>query len=308
MIEKYVNAEELKRLLSTLVVVIGALMVAALFASILVPGLRNANQPPAPMPVNPVVGEPGWLDITEFPPERGKVIPPLDPKTLLAATAELMAKGKELFAQNCVSCHGEQGRGDGPAASSMSPGPRNFAVTTSWVNGHDLPSLYKTLSEGIRGSSMASFDYLSKQDRMALAHYVQSMGAFPHGQGSEQAMTDLTKQLAAAGETTPNKIPVSQAMARLRQEYRAPAPLVINPEDPSPAAEVLRRAVSDPAVAARTLAGTAYWRSGPKELAESILPGAPANGFSLQATALSAAEWQALHAELKRLVPGKDTK
>ena len=41
MIEKYVNEEELKRLLSTLVVVLGALMIAVLFASIIVPGLRS---------------------------------------------------------------------------------------------------------------------------------------------------------------------------------------------------------------------------------------------------------------------------
>ena len=80
MIDKYVNAEELKRLLSTLLVVMGALLIAGLFGIIVVPGLRNANKPPAAMPVNPVVGEPGWLDPTEFPPEKGKEIPPVDPQ------------------------------------------------------------------------------------------------------------------------------------------------------------------------------------------------------------------------------------
>ena len=43
MIEKYVNAEELKRLLANLAVFLTALMIAGLFATIVVPGLRNAN-------------------------------------------------------------------------------------------------------------------------------------------------------------------------------------------------------------------------------------------------------------------------
>ena len=48
MIEKYVDAEELKRLLSVLVVILGCLIIAGLFASIVVPGLRNANKPATP--------------------------------------------------------------------------------------------------------------------------------------------------------------------------------------------------------------------------------------------------------------------
>jgi hypothetical protein len=47
MIEKYVDAEELKRLLSTLLAVLGGLVIAGLFASIVVPGLRNANKGPS---------------------------------------------------------------------------------------------------------------------------------------------------------------------------------------------------------------------------------------------------------------------
>jgi hypothetical protein len=62
MIERYVNAEELRRLLLRLLIFVGALLIAGLFAIIVVPGLRNANKPKTPTPVNPVVGEPGWLN------------------------------------------------------------------------------------------------------------------------------------------------------------------------------------------------------------------------------------------------------
>jgi mono/diheme cytochrome c family protein len=51
-----------------------------------------------------------------------------------AATAEAhgavapdVAKGKEIFAQRCVPCHGATGHGDGPASASLDPKPRNFA-------------------------------------------------------------------------------------------------------------------------------------------------------------------------------------
>jgi mono/diheme cytochrome c family protein len=304
MIEKYVNEEELKRLFSTLMVVLGALMIAALFASIIVPGLRNANKPEAAMPVNPVVGEPGWLDPTEFPAERGKVIPPLDPKTLISVTPDLMTKGQELFAQNCTPCHGERGRGDGPAASTMNPRPRNFTGSDGWKNGYDLPAIFKTLTEGIPSTSMAPFDYLSKRNRMALAHYVQSLGSFPHGDSSREATDALSKTLAAAGEKTPNKIPVSAAMAKLVQEYQASAPLAGAPDGQG--AEWLQRLVLDPARAAETLTGSSVWRSGPKELAASILPGVPGNGFSTAAAALSAEEWKALLAELLKSVQYSD--
>ncbi len=36
-------------------------------------------------------------------------------------------KGKEIFAQRCVPCHGSTGHGDGPASASLDPKPRQFA-------------------------------------------------------------------------------------------------------------------------------------------------------------------------------------
>ena len=302
MIEKYVDAGELKRLISSLLVFVGALVIAGLFASIVVPGLRNANKPLAPMPVNPVVGEPGWLDPTEFPPRRGREIPPVDAKTLIAYSPNLIEKGSVLFRQNCVQCHGELGHGDGPAAATLNPRPRNFTSPSAWKNGYDLPAIFKTLSEGVAGSGMASFDYFTKADRMALAHYVQALGTFSHGTGSPEAMAELTEVLSTPGEKTPNMIPVSMAMVKLEQEFKASPPLAADPADHSPGAEAIRRAVSDPVRAGQSLAGSQGWRAGARELAACILNDAPANGFSVSAATFRSAEWQALYSELLRRV------
>jgi len=298
MIEKYVDAEELRRLLSTLVIILGCLIVGGLFASIVVPGLRNANQPPTPTAVTPVVGETGWLDPTEFPPQKGLEIPPVDPQTLMVASPALIARGKTLFEENCTSCHGALGHGEGPAAGTMNPKPRNFSSPNGWVNGYHSPGIYKTLSEGIKGTSMASFDYLRKKDRMALVHYVQLMGSFPHDTASPLMMEALSKTLAAAGEKTPNRIPVSLAMTKLREESPAAAPLFIDNSDQSPGVELLRKVVKDPVRASQFLAQSASWRATYKELASSVVLDVPDNGFSTEVVSLTPAEWQLLHSEL----------
>jgi mono/diheme cytochrome c family protein len=36
------------------------------------------------------------------------------------------AKGKVIFTTNCASCHGENGKGDGPVGAALTPRPRDF--------------------------------------------------------------------------------------------------------------------------------------------------------------------------------------
>jgi hypothetical protein len=148
---------------------------------------------------------------------------------------------------------------------------------------------------------MAPFDYLSKKDRMELAHYVQSLGAFPHGTGSPAAMDALAKDLAAPGGKPPNKIPVSMAIAKLVAEFNAPPPLTVAADDQSLGAQVFQRVVIDPVRAAQTLAGSSAWQKGARELAASILPGAPVNGFSVSVATLTADEWRGLQEEVLKI-------
>jgi mono/diheme cytochrome c family protein len=302
MIEKYLDTEELKRLLSSLLVILGMLVVAGLFASIVVPGLRNANKPETPAPAERITGETGWLDLTEFPPERGRIIPPVDPQSLMTSSGELLDRGETLYKQNCEPCHGERGLGDGPAASTINPRPRNLADASGWVNAYDLPGIYTTLSEGISGTSMNAFDYISRKDRMALVHFVQSLGEFSHETQDAQALEDLSEELASPGGTTSNKIPVSMAMKKLEEEFSVLAPLDFGGQ--SAEEELLRRVVIDPSRAAQVLSQSQQWHAGDRELAETILHDIPSSGFSIGAATLSRSEWIMLHAELlKRLKP-----
>jgi mono/diheme cytochrome c family protein len=303
MIEKYVEAEELRRLLSTMAAVVCFLVIAGLFASIVVPGLRNANKPAVPTAAGPASGESGWLDPTEFPPEKGSIIPPIDPQLLIEPSAELTAHGKDLFEKNCIQCHGALGRGDGLAAAAMIPPPRNFTGQSGWKNGYDLPGIFKTLSEGVPASSMAPFDFLPRKDRMALAHYTQSLGAFSHATARPQAMEALSKELASPGEKIPNKIPVSMAMAKLAKEFAAPRPLEMSGGDQG--TEILRQVVINESRAAQVLGESQLWRATPSALAAAILPDVPENGFSTTTAALNLSEWKTLHTALLKRIKAK---
>jgi mono/diheme cytochrome c family protein len=42
-----------------------------------------------------------------------------------AITPETLEHGRRLYKANCVACHGESGRGDGPASGVMNPKPRD---------------------------------------------------------------------------------------------------------------------------------------------------------------------------------------
>ncbi len=306
MIDQYVSPGELRRLVSTLLVTVGAITIFALFAFIVVPGLRNANRPPAAAAVAAPQGESGWLDPTEYPPVRGYELPPVDPNTVLTTTPALLKRGQSLFEQNCIACHGARGQGNGPAAATLNPRPRDFTQAQGWKNGYQLTGIFKTLTQGIRGTGMAAYDYLGARDRMALVHYVQSLGTFPHGADDTAALDALAKQFASSGEKVPNKIPVSMAMAKLEAEFVTAPPL------PAPAADgvgaaLMSRVVADRARAAETLARSSAWRHSLAEFAQVAAAGAPENGFAVSVATLSPEEWRRLYDVLVKLPSGPAT-
>ena len=272
------------------------LALLAVFAFLVLPGVRNANAPATDMVLSPAGGGTGWLDPTDYPAAAGRTVPPIDPATVMTPNPEILARGQVLYAQNCVSCHGPKGDGDGPAGKGLKPSPRRFTHQEDWVNGTRIDAIYKTLEQGIKGSSMVAYTMLSKRDRMALVHYVRSLGPFEHGPEDPKALRALADLFAHSGEVIPNRIPVAKAMLKLETEFKAPAAI---PVDRDPA---LAAAVTDPVRAAQTLSELPGWWGSGEALARGIAQGAPGNGFAPGVALYTGAQWQALQGALKRNV------
>jgi mono/diheme cytochrome c family protein len=114
-------------------------------------------------------------------------IAPPEARTLrnpVAAGPDALKRGRSLYSQNCVLCHGESGHGDGPEA-------RRHAKRAKPPQDLTLPAVQRKLSDGEifwkitngrrRGSQiiMPSFegDIPSPEDRWKLVAYIRSLGA-----------------------------------------------------------------------------------------------------------------------------------
>jgi Cytochrome c len=227
---------------------------------------------------------------------------------VLTPNPKLLARGEALFKQNCTSCHGETGHGDGPAVATLNPKPRNFTQAGKWTRGYRVTDIFNTISTGVKGTGMAPFDFIQPADRMALVHYVRSLGAFDHGPEDPKAIEALANQFRSKGVHIPNRIPVSMAIRKMVKE-QTPVPALSLPaaSDKSPKAQLLRRVIADPAVAARTVAGTSH-RGDAAAVARAWAAGVPDNGFATALTTINADEWQEIMRELLGTeAPGETT-
>jgi high-affinity iron transporter len=87
-----------------------------------------------------------------------------------------LALGAKLYAQHCASCHGPQGRGDGPAGKGLEPAPSNFHDAERMAQ-RSAYGLYNTITLGVEGTAMTPFKQLSEAERWALAFHVGTMGS-----------------------------------------------------------------------------------------------------------------------------------
>lgn len=85
-----------------------------------------------------------------------------------------LQRGAQLFASNCMACHGATGHGDGPLAKDLDPHPSNFHDEDR-MRQRSIYGLYNTITLGVGGTPMKAFTELSDADRWALAFYVSGL-------------------------------------------------------------------------------------------------------------------------------------
>ena len=101
------------------------------------------------------------------------------------ATVDLLARGKDLYAQaKCWQCHGNGGKGDGPSADDLKDDlgfkirPADF-TRGQFKGGGDVRDIFRTMTTGLDGTPMPSFaDSMKEDERWAISYYVLSFSAF----------------------------------------------------------------------------------------------------------------------------------
>jgi high-affinity iron transporter len=83
--------------------------------------------------------------------------------------------GKILFEENCISCHGLRGAGDGPSADTLNPKPRDFTAPER-MNACTPWQFYQAITFGVEGTAMPSFsEALDQRVRWNLAFYLMTL-------------------------------------------------------------------------------------------------------------------------------------
>lgn len=86
-----------------------------------------------------------------------------------------LGNGERLFDENCVPCHGPRGAGDGPAADTLNPKPRDF-TDPNRLNHYAPYQLFHAISFGVEGTAMAAFgEAFTADERWDLAFYVMTL-------------------------------------------------------------------------------------------------------------------------------------
>lgn len=100
-------------------------------------------------------------------------------KIPLAVTDASLKRGKEVYTQFCVHCHGEKGKGDGPVSKKLSGIANLVAKGTS----EGLVYYYVTYGKGTMGQHAS---LINKADRWKLVQYVKALqngGKYPKDAG-----------------------------------------------------------------------------------------------------------------------------
>src|SRR5579863_2361459 len=92
--------------------------------------------------------------------------------------------GARVFARHCAVCHGPNGRGNGPAAPSMFPRPRDFSSgrfkykSTAFGEPATDQDLLRTIRDGLPSSAMPYFaGLLSTEELSAVVEQVKAFSS-----------------------------------------------------------------------------------------------------------------------------------
>ena len=132
----------------------------------------------------------------------------------IPADEESLARGEEIYATHCATCHGDGGVGDGPGGASLDPAPANIAHTSQML-GDDY--LFWRVSEGgamepFNSGMIAWKGILDEQTRWDVLNYVQALGAGTVTPGQHMGGATFDPAVEAVNQAEMLATAVSQAI------------------------------------------------------------------------------------------------
>ena len=101
-----------------------------------------------------------------------------------AVSPETLAKGQGIYKATCAPCHGDGGKGDGPASKIFKPPPRDH-TDPAYMSTMTDADMEKTIQQGgaWKGKAlMPSNPQIRGDDMKALIAYVRSLSTKTNGQ------------------------------------------------------------------------------------------------------------------------------
>jgi mono/diheme cytochrome c family protein len=90
-------------------------------------------------------------------------------------TVETLDQGKAIFIRECMVCHGDAGRGNGPYRTGLQPSPPDFG-DGSYGSDYTDADYFWRISEGLPWSAMPTWKLrYSEEDRWKVVHYIRAI-------------------------------------------------------------------------------------------------------------------------------------
>ncbi|MDK2980494.1 MAG: cytochrome c oxidase cbb3-type subunit [Chloroflexota bacterium] len=92
----------------------------------------------------------------------------------LDVSTQVLDEGKAIFIRECMVCHGDAGRGNGPYRATIQPGPPDFG-DGSYGDYSDADYFWR-ISEGVPWTAMPAWKLqYGEEDRWKLVHYIRGI-------------------------------------------------------------------------------------------------------------------------------------
>jgi cytochrome c oxidase cbb3-type subunit 3 len=106
-------------------------------------------------------------------------VPPEPPPAEVSGDS-LLLEGRSIYLARCATCHGREGRGDGPIASHLLGPPVGNISDGKWKHGDKPEDVLRVISKGVDGTRMAGWGQVLESPQLrSVTAYVFYLAKLP---------------------------------------------------------------------------------------------------------------------------------